>query len=338
MELTFQAVSEQRIGPEWERLFRRFWPAYRQWFLGEGIDRRPTYAAGLRRLRADMPELIPTYEAACEAAGGGDLEARCLGLWCPPAYVTGCSQVVWVDDEPMIIRNYDYAPAACEGVLLHSSWNGRQVMATTDCLWGALDGVNEDGLAASLTFGGRQVVGEGFGIPLIVRYVLEVCADVPEACAALQRLPSHMAYNVTVVDRAGRFATAYLAPDRETVIRQVPVAANHQGRIDWHNFARATATLERERFLYFRLQDSSMTTERLIDHFLKPPLYTRAYANGFGTIYTAVYRPATGEATFIWPGKRVEQSLRAFRTGQHRQRFDADTDTDTDTAVAGPVH
>jgi len=36
----------------------------------------------------------------------------------------------------------------------------------------------------------------------------------------------------------------------------------------------------------------------------------------------------------IWPGKRVEQSLQAFRTGQHRQRFDADTDA----TEVGPVH
>ncbi len=322
VELTFQSLSEDRIGPKWAELFRRFWPSYRRWFLSEGIDRRPTYRAGLRKLREHMPELVPAYESACEAAGGSDLEARCLSLWCPPAYVTGCSQVVWRDDEPLLIRNYDYAPAMCEGILLNSAWNGRRVMAATDCLWGALDGVNDAGLAASLTFGGRRVMGEGFGIPLIVRYVLEFCSDVPEACAALERLPSHMAYNVTVLDRTGRFATAYLAPDRETVIRQIPVAANHQGRIDWHNFARATATLERERFLYFRLQDSTMTTERLVEHFLYPPLYTRAYANGFGTIYTAVYRPRSRAASFIWPGKCVDQSLHAFRDGTHHQRFD----------------
>lgn len=322
MELTFQAVAEDRIGPKWTSLFRRHWPSYRQWFLSEGIERRATYAAGLKRLKHHMPELLPTYEAVCEAAGGGDLEARCLALWCPPAYMTGCSQVVWTAGEPLLIRNYDYAPAFCEGLLLNSHWNARRVLASTDCLWGALDGVNGSGLAASLTFGGRQVVGEGFGIPVIVRYVLEVCSDVREACEALRHVPSHMAYNVTLVDRVGRFATAYMAPDREISIKQIPVAANHQGRIDWHNFARATATLERERFLYFRLQDGTMTAERLIECFQKPPLYTRAYANGFGTLYTAVYRPRTGEATFIWPGHRVTQKLHAFHEGVHHQRFE----------------
>jgi len=38
-------------------------------------------------------------------------------------------------------------------------------MGMSDCLWGLLDGVNGDGLCASLTFGGRRIVGVGFGIP-----------------------------------------------------------------------------------------------------------------------------------------------------------------------------
>ena len=42
----------------------------------------------------------------------------------------------------------------------------------SDCLWGLLDGINDAGLAVSLAFGGRAT-REGFGIPLVVRYLLE---------------------------------------------------------------------------------------------------------------------------------------------------------------------
>ncbi len=269
-----------------------------------------------------MPELMPTYEAVCEAAGGGDLAARFLSLYCPPAYLTGCSQVVWPAAEPLLIRNYDYAPALCEGVILLSQWNRRRVLAMTDCLWGALDGINDAGLAVSLTFGGRKVVGEGFGIPLVVRYVLEFCETAEQAGRTLARLPSHMAYNVTALDRHGQFVTAYLAPDRAPRISRTPVAANHQGRIDWHNFARATATLERERFLFFRLQDEEMTADRLIDSFLKPPLYTRAYANGFGTLYTAIYRPQSLETRFLWQRTSLDLSIEDFRETAVHQVFE----------------
>jgi predicted choloylglycine hydrolase len=322
MELLFQSVSEPQIGPKWANLFARHWPAYERWYLSEGIEQRSTYAQCLRELRQHMPELLPTYERVCEAAGGGDLPARFLSLYRPPAYLTGCSQVVWPGSDPLLIRNYDYAPALCEGVIFLSKWNGRRVLAMADCLWGALDGVNDAGLAVSLTFGGRQVVGEGFGVPLIVRYVLEFCESAEEAGKVLARVPSHMAYNVTAVDRKGQFVTAYLAPDRAARVSRTPVAANHQGRIDWHNFARATATLERERFLFFRLQDEEMTSDKLIDCFLRPPLYTRAYANGFGTLYTAVYSPTRLSASYLWQRSRLDLGIETFSETAVQQFFE----------------
>lgn len=321
MHLRFSALEEAEAGAKWQALFRRHWPAYEAWFLSAGIEARPTYAQSLRKLRRYMPELVPTYEHLCALAGGGDLAARMLALYRPPAYLTGCSQVVWPGEEPTLIRNYDYAPALCEGVILLSRWNGRRVLAMVDCLWGALDGVNDAGLAVSLTFGGRQVVGDGFGVPLILRYILEFCDTAAEAEAVLRRVPSHMAYNVTAVDETGHFLTAYLAPDRDPVVKQIPIAANHQGRIDWHNYARATATLERERFLFFRLQDQEMTTERMIDWFLRPPLYTTAYDNGFGTLYTAAYWPRSRSVRFVWPDGDWRLAIDDFREGVRDQSF-----------------
>ena len=54
----------------------------------------------------------------------------------------------------------------------------------------------------------------GIGVPLILRYVLQTCETAAEAEAALRRIPTHMSYNVTVVDAERRYLTAYLAPDR----------------------------------------------------------------------------------------------------------------------------
>lgn len=324
MELTFSALDEDQPGARWQGRFARDWQAYRQWYLIDGIDIRPTYAKCLRALKQHMPELVPTYDRLCELTGGGDLEARFLSLYCPPAYLTGCSQMVWPGADPILLRNYDYAPNLAEGLILRSSWNGRRVLAMVDCLWGVLDGINDAGLAISLTFGGRRVVGEGFGVPIILRYILEFCETVAEARKVLARLPCHMAYNVTLVDRSGAFCTAYLAPDRDPFIKQVPIAANHQGRIDWHQYARATSTLERERYLFFRLQDPDMTEERLIGCFLSSPLYTRAYVKGFGTLYTALYRPVSGEISYIWPDGRWDLNLENFQEGTRHQRFEAD--------------
>ena len=98
-------------------------------------------------------------------------------------------------------------------MVARTAYTGRRVLGMLDCLWGLLDGVNDAGLAVSLTFGGRPQVGEGFGIPLVIRYVLDA-ATAEQAVAALRRIPVHMSYNVTVLDTAGQRATVYLAPDQ----------------------------------------------------------------------------------------------------------------------------
>ena len=61
-------------------------------------------------LREHLPELLPTWERLVELVGGGDLEARFLSLYDPPAFVAGCTQALWTHRTPALIRNYDYAP------------------------------------------------------------------------------------------------------------------------------------------------------------------------------------------------------------------------------------
>jgi len=319
MQLTFRSVAEEQPGPKWRALFDLHWPAYRHWFLSEGIEERPTFGETVRKLHQHMPELLPVYEQLCDVAGGGDIAARFLGLYRPPAYLTACSQVVWPEG-PLLIRNYDYNPALCEGLILKSAWK-RPVLAMVDCLWGGLDGVNDAGLAISLTSGGRRVVGDGFGVPIVLRYILETCETAKEAGEVLGRVPVHMAYNVTAVDKSGAFITAFLSPDREPILRQLPIAANHQGQVDWHNYARFTSTLERERFIFFRLREQGMTAEKLIRCFLREPLYTTAYDHGFGTLYTSVYDPVQGSARFVWPDGEVVQSLSRFTESVRYQHF-----------------
>lgn len=316
MNFTFAAVSEDRPGLKWQRLYRRFWPAYQRWFLSEGIMERPKAAIARRKIRDHMPDIVPLYDRLVELAGGSDLAARFLSLYRPPAYLAGCSQVAWNDGEPVLIRNYDFMPRLCEGVIFHGKWLGRPVIHVNDCLWGALDGMNNAGLAASITFGGRRVVGDGFGIPIVLRYVLEAFDRVSDAVAFLATTPLHMAYNVTLVDKWGSVATVLMSPDRKAEILELNVATNHQGNIDWHDYARATATVERERFLQIELTRPGMNADLLAEKFLSAPLYSYSYAQGYGTIYTSIYRPWRGEVEFRWPGQSWLQSFEKFSEGE----------------------
>lgn len=316
MELTFRSVAEAEPGEKWRASFQRHWQGYRRWYLSDGPEAVPHYPVCLAKLRHYMPELVFTYERLCHLAGGEDIATRFLSLYRPPPYLTGCSQIAWTRGRPMLARNYDYSPLLCEGQLLLSAWHGKRVMAMTDCLWGVLDGVNESGLAVSLTFGGRPVVGDGFGVPLVLRYVLEFCERTRDAVAHLTRIPIHMAYNVTVLDKSGDVATLMLAPDRDPAVTRLPIAANHQMQVEWEDYARATHTLERERFLFHRLKQPDISEARLLSDFLAPPLYTSAYERGFGTLYTAAYWPAEGSMSLLWPGDRLDQSLARFTEGE----------------------
>ena len=112
---------------------------------------------------------------------------------------------------PSLLRNYDYAPDLFEQVSLSTDYL-QPVIGTGDCLWGLLDGMNAAGLAVSLAYGGDRTSGEGFAIPIVLRYLLETCETTEQAEAALARLPIAMAYNVTMIDAQGTVRTAHLRP------------------------------------------------------------------------------------------------------------------------------
>lgn len=313
MKLHFQAISESgEPGQKWQKLFNTHWPAYKAWYNSKGKAHFPDLKTSQAALKKYMPEMWPTYKRLCKLAGADEVAARFLTGFQPPAYISGCSQAVITGNEVQLVRNYDYHPDLSEGTQLMTSWNGRKVIATSDCLVGVLDGMNEDGLAISLTFGGRKEVGTGFGIPMILRYVLEFCSNVEEAVKALTRIPSHMSYNVTVVDKSGAFKTVRLAPDRAPVVTDAAFVTNHQGQIDWPENAAFNKTLERSHFLKDALSEKGMDAEKLANSFLAPPLYNTKFADSFGTLYTAVYRPVEGVVQLRWPGDYVLQSFEDF--------------------------
>ena len=245
--------------------------------------------------------------------GGVHRIRAALALWNPPPFLTGCSQAAVLDGGPALIRNYDWDYRLFDGVVAKTAYTGRRVLGMVDCLWGLLDGVNDAGLAVSLTFGGRPQVGEGFGIPLVIRYVLEVCGTVDEAVQVLRRVPVHMSYNVTVLDRCGQWATVYVAPDRPPRVTDRAVATNHQGSVEWAPYATAIRSVEREQRLEELLAHGAGVAD-LIEACLRPPLYATRFHHGFGTLYTAEYRPADGIVRYHWPQRRWEQSLDNIKT------------------------
>jgi len=312
MELTFEAIDEDQPGPKWRALFDRHWHAYSRWFLREGVRARPTYLQSLRAIAQHMPELKPAYEKIIEVAGGGDLEARFLAMWCPPMYIGGCSQLILPGKNPALIRNYDYSPKLVEGTWLASRLHGRRVLGMGDCLWGVLDGINEDGLALSLSFGGRTEVGKGFGIPIVMRYALEFAKTTAEAVKIFARVPVHMSYTISAVDRAGKSATIFVNPDRPAEATDHLVSTNFQHQVEWPRHATATRSVERAAALATLTKSAP---DAALAAFFKPPLFQTSYDKGYGTLYTAFYRPQDASCELVWLTDRWRQSCSDFQDG-----------------------
>jgi predicted choloylglycine hydrolase len=309
--LRFIGIDEDRPGRRWQALHGETWDAYRGWWLGAG--ERPGRAAAEAALHHHMPEMADLHAELVALAGGDDTAAAMLTLWNPPPFIVACSQVVVPDrdsGEPVLLRNYDYDPRLFEATIYRSRWTSRRVAGTGDCLWGLVDGLNDDGLAVSLTFGGRREVGEGFGIPLVIRYLLEVAADVGEGIEVLRRLPHQLSYNVTLCDRAGRVATVMVAPDRPALVTDRRAVTNHPEAVEWPEHAAWVSSVERLELLRAQLAagaDDITMTEAL----LRPPLLAREWEAGFATLFTTAYRPVSGRLDYHWPGQRLPLALDA---------------------------
>ncbi len=156
----FIAIEESYPDAKWLNFYHHVDDSYRQWFLKEGDLKRPSLLECQAALHTYMPKLVPMWQHLIQLTQADDMLVRLLSCYCPTPTLSGCSQAVWTRYNPVLIRNYDYSPYLCEGRILKSNWHGTSVIASTDCLWGALDGMNEHGLSVSIAFGGSDVVGE----------------------------------------------------------------------------------------------------------------------------------------------------------------------------------
>ena len=321
---TFAAVSDDPTGANLQAAFEVRWPAYANWYLSGADNReRPSAEECRAQLQLHMPELLPCYDHLLHRLAPPshpELLPQLLSLYNAPAFIAGCSQAVWRrPGEAALIRNYDFPHRLWDAMLLHSNWNGTRVMAMTDCLWGVLDGINEHGLAVSLSFGGRMQVGDGFSVTLILRYILEFCHTVEQACAVLQRVPVSMTYNVVVMDCHGNSRTVFIGPGQAAEVTERLSTTNHQplsaaaNRLNTDEDVLPDSRV-RDRFLQSRLTDPQQSLPHLQQLFLSEPLYrSNKDARGWGTIYTSMYQPQLGTVSVMWPNQQLVQSFGHFQ-------------------------
>jgi predicted choloylglycine hydrolase len=322
MQKRFVSLREDRPGSDWLARFVAGRAEAEAWYRGTGRGAPPTAAECAARLRRHMPELQGEYERVCDLLGDDEPAHQILSQYRPPPLTHGCTQAVWLGDSgPALVRNYDYPLDVVSEHFESTRWFGREVICKAQRPWGGcLDGINGDGLVASLTSGGDAAQGPGFAIILVLRYVLETCENVSEAVAALCRIPVALSQNVTVLDKTGAYATVYLNPDRVPEVSQVRVCANHQNSRGSAALSAGVArSMERQQVATRTLERSRVTLAELVEAFLTEPIYSRRAASP--TVYSAVYRPAALSVDYVWPGNIMTQRIGSFRTGQYVHEY-----------------
>jgi len=327
MQKRFVAIREDTPGDPWLERFRTGRVEAEAWYRGSGREPPPSADECKAQLRRHMPELLGAYEHACALVGeGDDLAHRIISQYRPPPLAPGCTQAVWLEDAgPALVRNYDFPPDVVSEHFESTRWFGREVISKGQRPWGGcLDGMNADGLVASVTFGGDAAQGAGFSILLIVRYLLETCSTVSEAIAALCRIPVAMAQNVTVLDKAGSHATVFLNPERAPFVSRTPACANHQEPgLSTGLSPRAASSLARQQAALRALASPDATLARVIEAFMATPIHSRDRSSP--TVYGAVYRPAALSVDYVWPGHVMSQRIGSFRPGEYVHDYGAAT-------------
>ncbi|KOT52252.1 MULTISPECIES: C45 family autoproteolytic acyltransferase/hydolase [Streptomyces] len=298
---TFQAIEVGDGGDgRWAAHARTLWQDMEGLLTEEG--RTPEGAGRVRALfRTHMPELMPVLDRLAVQLDRPEARAFLTHAALRP-FSPACTQI---GRNGTLLRNYDFPPDQCEGTIVSSCFL-RPVIGMQDVLWGLLDGMNDAGLAVSLTFGGRSVYGRGFAILIVVRYLLETCDTIGEAVGRLRSLPIAVPQNLTLVD-ATKAVTVFVGPDMSPTVAPDACAANHQHLPVTDEQERASRTQERLRAIRAAGAD--------VAAMLKPPLYRSVDEQGLGTLYTARYRPVEGRVTYYWPGESWQQSFGDFVPG-----------------------
>ncbi|WP_249998999.1 C45 family peptidase [Actinoplanes sp. M2I2] len=299
---TFRSIEVGDGGDgRWAAYARTLWPEMEGLLTEEG--RTPQGADRVGALfRAHLPELVPVLDRLTGQLDRPEAEAFLTHAALRP-FTQSCTQI---GRNGTLLRNYDLRPDLCEGTIVSSHFL-RPVIGMQDMLWGLLDGMNDAGLAVSLTWGGRSAYGRGFSILLLVRYLLETCDTVDEAVGRLRSLPVAVPQNLTLVDPT-KAVTVFVGPDMSPTPAPDACAANHQHLPVTDEQERALRTQERLRAIRAAGVDD-------VAAMLKPPLYRSVDEEGSRTLYTARYRPVDGHVTYYWPGESWQQSFGDFTPG-----------------------
>ena len=117
-------------------------------------------------------------------------------------------------------------------------------------------------------------------------------------------------------DAHGHHATVFIAPDRPPRVEPWLVSANRQAEDARPDEPSVQDSALREAVVQARLSDPGAGLEQIVQSFLTEPVWRDPALHGWGTLYTACYRPAERSLELRWHGNEWRQSVAEFTPGR----------------------
>lgn len=134
-----------------------------------------------------------------------------------PVEIRGCTAFTYSDGKHIIYgRNNDLPPYLRDGSKseIYSPLGANKFNLTTSSFINGEEGLNEHGLAVSMTFVNTKLeeIKAGFNSCFIVRYLLEKAKSVDHAIMLLNELPVASNCNILLADKSGKMVVAECTP------------------------------------------------------------------------------------------------------------------------------
>lgn len=211
----------------------------------------------------------------------------------------GCSQFYL---NGFLARNYDDSPNAVDNEFLLLKPEGSYLsFGPSTSYIERLDGVNEHGLGASLTFGAGYPPKEfGIGSAMFLRIILDKAANVDEALELFEKAPYVTPNNVLICDAKGNAVVIEVSAGKHQIRRadsnRILICANsyqHEKMKKQQRFKNPTTTWREEKMSQTL---KGLSNEREIMDFLTSDfpsgLFEPYYSFELGTLWSVIYHPA----------------------------------------------
>jgi len=192
-------------------------------------------------------------------------------------------------------------------------------------LFGRYDGINKKGLTVTMSSGIpiEQSFAPGLRFWVVVRFLLDTCADVEEALTRLQTLPISGFFNLILADRGGRAALVEIHDDVHAIRRIDPgdpdgfvASTNHYRLPDMQSLVRnrMRQSVDRYAAIECTLRPEQVGRDvlyRLLSSHTPDGMACHYYADGLGTLWSCLYDLTAGSVDICF-GSPLVNPWRTF--------------------------